>query len=233
MLASGNFTVSSSLSSGIVQNTTIISKLGGTASIGSPWAAGTMQVKDITGGGSTTVATTTNGDLVTFATTSGHTYQLSGTGSYSYTHLNLASTGTASASSSHVGGGWSTTYVNDSSLSTGWSSGDANTTSNHTEWVQLDLGAAQPFSKVDLYPRSEGANVGYGFPIDFTIAVSNDGSTWTPVVTKTGYPLPSGVQSFAFTSQTARYVRLTGTNLRPNPNHGNRYRMQIMEFGVY
>jgi F5/8 type C domain len=92
----------------------------------------------------------------------------------------------------------------------GRSSRDANTASNHTEWVQVDLGTAQPFSVVDLYPRSDGANAGYGFPIDFTIAVSNNGSTWTNVVTKTGYPLPSGVQSFAFTSQTARYVRLTG-----------------------
>lgn len=238
MLANGNFTVSSSLSSGIVQNTTITSNLGGTASIGSPWTPGTMQVKDITSGGSTTVTTTTNGDLVTFATTRGHTYQLSGTGRYNYTHLNLALAGTASASSSHVGRGWSIAYVNDGRetstySSLGWSSGDANTGSNHTEWVQLDMGTAQQFSEIDLYPRSDGANAGYGFPIDFTIAVSNDGSTWTTVVTKTGYGLPSGVQPFTFTPQTTRYVRLTGTNLRPNPNDGNQYRMQLAEMEIY
>lgn len=216
-----------------MQNTTMTSKLGGTASIGSPWSPGSMQVKDITGGGSTTVATTTNGDLVSFATTSGHTYQLSGTGSYNYTRLNLALSATPSTSSSHEGSGWLIAYVNDNSLSTDWSSGDANTGSNHTEWVQLDLKSAQSFSEVDLYPRSDGANAGYGFPIDFTIAVSNNGSTWTTVVTKTGYSLPSGVQSFTFASQTARYVRVTGTNLRPNPNDINQYRMQFMEFGVY
>lgn len=236
MLATGDFTVSSSRSSGIVQNTTITSKLGGTASIASPWSAGTIQVKDITGGGSTTVATTTNGDLVTFATTSGHTYQLSGTASN--TRVNLARTGTASASSSHVGGGWSTASVNDgqetsTSSSAGWSSGDANTGSNHTEWVQVDLGTAQTIGEVDLYPRSDGANAGEGFPIDFTIAVSNNGSTWTTMVTRTGYGLPSGVQPFTFTPQTARYVRVTGTNLRPNPNDGNRYRMQLAEMEIY
>lgn len=229
LLARGAFTVSSSIASGVVQSTTITSEKGGTATVQNPWSAGSLKVIDTTAGNAS-VTTTTNGNLVSFATTSGHTYQLSGN---SNTRINLALSATPSASSSHEGSGWSTAYINDNSLSTGWSSGDANTGSNHTEWVQVDLKSAQPFNEVDLYPRSDGANAGYGFPIDFTIAVSNNGSTWTTVVTKTGYSLPSGVQSFTFASQTARYVRVTGTNLRPNPNDTNQYRMQFMEFGVY
>ena len=91
----------------------------------------------------------------------------------------------------------------------------------------------KPFSEVDLYPRSDSPNGGYGFPIDFTIAVSNDATNWTTVVTKTGYALPSGVQNFAFMAQTARYVRVTGTNLRANPNNSNQYWMQFAEISVY
>ena len=238
MLAVGDFKVSSSTSSGVVQRTTLTSQQGGTATIDNPWSAGSMVVTDITGGGSTSVSTTTNGNLVSFATTSGHTYQLNGTGSHSYTHLNLARLATASASSSHEGDGWSVNDINDgqetsTSSSLGWSSGDANIGSNHTEWVQQDLGQQLSFNEVDLFPRTDGINTGYGFPIDFTIAVSSDGSTWTTVVTKTGVALPrAGAQPFTFDTQTARYIRVTGTNLRANPNDHISYRLQFAEMEV-
>ena len=188
--ASGAFTVSSSIASGVVQSTTITSTKGGTATLQNPWSAGSLKVID-TSAGNTSVTTTTNGKLVSFATTSGHTYQVTGTAT-----TNLALAATASASSSVTGNGWAITKVNDGELnststSMGWSS--ANTTgSNHTEWVQLDLGSSHSFNEVDLYPRNDSPNTGYGFPIDFTIAVFSDGNTWSMVVRQNRRCLANG-----------------------------------------
>ncbi|MBA3825432.1 MAG: discoidin domain-containing protein [Ktedonobacterales bacterium] len=150
---------------------------------------------------------------------------------------NFASGATVTASSDVGSSDWAKAKVNDGqrhavSGAYGWTSSNS-TGSNHTEWVTLNFGSAKSFSRVDLYPRDDGANAGYGFPIDFTIAVSNDGTNWTTVVTRTGYALPSGVQSFTFTSQTAQYVRVQGTNLRQNPNDTNFYRLQFAEIEVY
>jgi hypothetical protein len=100
---------------------------------------------------------------------------------------------------------------------------------NHTEWVQLDLGSARSLDRVDLYPRGDGANAGEGFPVDFTIQASADGTTWTTVSTQTGYPKPAGgaVQTFPFATTTARYIKVTGTNLSTDPL--GHYHMQFAE----
>ncbi|WP_425567805.1 hypothetical protein [Nonomuraea dietziae] len=45
-------------------------------------------------------------------------------------------------------------------------------------------------------------------PADFTVQVSADGSSWTTVATRTGYPRPgASAQAFSFTPVTARHVR--------------------------
>ena len=141
-------------------------------------------------------------------------------------------------SSSVDGYNWFANRVNDGDRgsvdsSMGWSSNNSLTT-NHTEYLTVDTGAVQPIGKVDLYPRNDGVNTGYGFPIDFTIQVSSDNINWTTVVTQTGYAQPgNSVQSFPFSPQSARYVKITGTNLRPNPNEQNFYRMQFAETEIY
>jgi hypothetical protein len=233
MLARGAFVVSSSIQNGAIQTTTLTSEQGGTATIQNPWTATGLTVHDTTT--NTAVSTTQNGSLWSFATQSGHIYQL--TGAAAYTPSDLAQTATATASSDVNLDDWRVGYINDGQSQSvpgglGWTS-SSTTGSNHTEWVQQDFGAATWFDTVKLWPRSDGANAGYGFPIGFTIATSNDATNWTTVVTQTGYPLPSGVQSFAFAPQHARYVRVTGTNLRQNPNDNNYYRMQFAEMGVY
>ena len=142
-------------------------------------------------------------------------------------------------SSSYEGADWFTHRVNDSqknsvSGSKGWSS-NSNLTTNHTESIAIDTGAVQSMSKVDLYPRNDSTSqLGYGFPVDFTIQVSSDNVNWTTVVTRSAYALPgNSVQSFSFSSQSARYVKITGTNLRSNPNDSNTYRMQLAEIEIY
>jgi hypothetical protein len=136
------------------------------------------------------------------------------------------------ASSSYEADGWGIRSAIDGQRSSttnaeGWSSLGTYTV-NHTEWVQLDLGTARPLDRVDLYPRSDGANSGTGFPVDFTIQVSPDGTNWTTVSTQTGYPKPGSVaQTFPFTTTTARYVKVTGTNLGTDPF--GHYHMQFAE----
>ncbi|GAC1356877.1 MAG: hypothetical protein PVSMB5_17480 [Ktedonobacteraceae bacterium] len=82
MLAFGAFTVTSSIQSGIVQTTTITSQKGSKVQILNPWSSA-ITVKDMTNGGSAvTTGTTTLNNItyVTFPTTAGHRYQLTGTG---------------------------------------------------------------------------------------------------------------------------------------------------------
>ena len=142
---------------------------------------------------------------------------------------------TVTASSSYNGGGWSTANVVDgittsTANSMGWTSNNT-LTANHTEWIIINLGSVYQLHEVDLYPRNDNGNVGYGFPINFTIQVSPDSVTWTTVATKTGYAMPTGgaVQPFTFGAQGAKYVMIQGTSLRANPNENNSYRMQLAE----
>jgi alpha-L-rhamnosidase len=150
---------------------------------------------------------------------------------------NLALNKTVTASTTVENTDWGKAKATDGQRSSvsgsrGWTSLDALT--NHAEWVTVDLGSNKSITKVDLYPRSDGADAGYGFPVDFTIKVSTDNTNWTTVITRTGYAKPAAVvQSFTFTSQSARYVKVDATTLRSNPNDGNRYRLQFAEIEVY
>lgn len=143
---------------------------------------------------------------------------------------------TVTASSDVNGWGWFKSRINDGIISNlaapndlGWSSNNS-LTSNHTEWVMFDLGTAKSISEVDLYACDRDTVY---FPIDFTISVSTDNINWTQVVTKTGYAKPvASKQAFTFSTQTARYVKITATNLRQNPNEYNYYRMQLAEVAI-
>ncbi|MFI6539770.1 discoidin domain-containing protein [Nonomuraea sp. NPDC050547] len=142
---------------------------------------------------------------------------------------NPAEARAVTTSSSHESDGWSAAAAVDGvRTGLGWSSSTAGMNANHTESIQVDLGAARPLSRVDLHPRSDGANTGLGFPVDFTIQVSANGSAWTTVATRTGYPRPAaGAQTFPFATTSARYVKVTGTNLRPD--QFGRYHLQLAE----
>jgi hypothetical protein len=150
---------------------------------------------------------------------------------------NLAAGRTVTASSSYESPpeGWSRAGVTDGAKlsnlynSMGWSSVEG--AANRTEWVAVDLGGPSQIGRVDLYARTDGPNTGAGFPVDFTIQVSSDGTTWTNVATRTGYPRPDHTaQSFTFPATTARHVRVVGTNLRADP--GGTFRMQLGELEV-
>ncbi|MBM7568476.1 discoidin domain-containing protein [Paenibacillus sacheonensis] len=151
---------------------------------------------------------------------------------------NLAFGATVTASSSGESGDWGRSRLNDGLLnsgsgSVGWTS-DASLTVNHSEYVKLDMGTSHAVSRLDLYPRNDSGNVGQGFPIAFNVQTSTDNVNWTTVATVSNYALPgNAVQSFAIAPMTARYVKVTGTSLRPNAGDGNNYRMQLAEIEIY
>lgn len=150
---------------------------------------------------------------------------------------NLAQGVSVSSTSSYTGAGWGDAKLVDGQTSSvsgsmGWSS-NSSLTVNHQESVQVDLGDTNFIDRIDLYPRNDGPGQDVYFPIDFTIQISNDNSTWTTVVQQTGYAAPgSAVQTFRIGAQTARYVKVVGTTLRSNPSESNYYRMQLAELAV-
>jgi MYXO-CTERM domain-containing protein len=162
---------------------------------------------------------------------------------------NLAKGKTVTASSSYENGGWGRIQVTDggnfsqTGVSMGWSSNET-IGANHTEWLAIDLGASYEIDRIVLYPRvttggtgtcpstiPDDSQAGAGFPSDFSIDLSTDNSAWTTVISQTGYPAPYiAPQRFAITPSMARYVRITGTQLRLVSGE---YRLQLAEVGVY
>ena len=150
---------------------------------------------------------------------------------------NLALNKRVTVSSSYEQGSWGAALAvdgerNENRGARGWSS-EADKSRNHTEWIQIDLGGSHPVSRVDIYPRNDPARLGEGFPLDFTIEVSQDGRSWTAVVRKTGYGKPGDdVQRFGFNPVGGRFVRIVGTNLR-YLGAEQAYYMQFAEIEVY
>jgi len=152
-----------------------------------------------------------------------------------FTSVNLALSATPSASSSIENYGWGLSKLNNgvtAGSDLGWTSNSYTDNGNHNEWVKLDLGSSTPINKVVMYPRSDSGNEGKGFPVHFTVDVSNDGSSWSSVVAQTNYANPfSTPQVFSFSSQNARYVRVNATGLGPNgPGY---WQFQLSELEVY
>ncbi|KQZ09532.1 hypothetical protein ASD23_15040 [Agromyces sp. Root1464] len=77
-------------------------------------------------------------------------------------------------------------------------------------WIAVDLGSAQRFGELSL--KWEGASAK-----DYTVAVSSDAQTWTPVATRTAMAAGARTDLVTFTPITARHLRVTVTakNLSP------------------
>ncbi len=95
-----------------------------------------------------------------------------------------------------------------------------------TKWVQIDLGTALPIDVVRLVPArpTDFADTpGFGFPVRFRVAVSDDPTFVTPVVisdqSKQDVPNPGRRPwSIAVGQRSARYVRVTAEKLWPRTN---------------
>lgn len=171
-----------------------------------------------------------------------HTVTLSGGNTDGFVWKNdvltdLALGKTATATSSQEDANWGLAKVTDGDAFSadgtwGWSS-SADSTENHTEAITIDLGAVRTVGSVELDQRDyDLKDPGTCFPIDFTIETSADGVTWTAGVAQTGFAQPktATAQTFTIAPRGARYVRVTGTNLRQD---SGAYKMQFAEIQVF
>jgi alpha-L-rhamnosidase len=176
-------------------------------------------------------------DLHTGYTWMGHTNVLSGvTPSVQQGMETSATWGPANLTDGRLTGrdghnGWTSSIVGENPTGTGRPIITFNAGSGNT----LD------FNRIQIYPRTDSltaAGGSPGFPRDFTIEVSDDGSVWTPIKTLTDVAAPflaPYVIEFA-TVQSARYMRLVCTRLGPaasDDGGGTNYRLQLTEIGAY
>ena len=110
----------------------------------------------------------------------------------------------ASASSSENAPWFQPQLANDGDPETRWSSLFAD-----NEWWQVDLGSARKVNAVKVNFHV------WAWPKTYTVALSSDGSSWTPVASHS--LSSSGVSWSTFSVRTARYVRVTGLT-RGTPN---------------
>lgn len=97
------------------------------------------------------------------------------------------------------------------------------------------------FNRIQLYPRTDAVNLdggSAGFPRDFTIEVSENGSDWTVVKTLTDVSAPYLAPYVIEFDEaiTAPYLRMVTTRLgmpASDDGGGTNYRLQLTEFGAY
>jgi hypothetical protein len=76
-------------------------------------------------------------------------------------------------------------------------------------WLQVDLGASRAINRFEVAHAAAGGESASYNTRAFTVAVSNDGTTWTPAVTVSGNT--AGETTHPVSGVSARYVRLTVT----------------------
>ena len=145
------------------------------------------------------------------------------------------------SNSSHEDGPWALTNINDgdiielntSTFDFGQFAGYHTSASNPVSDPQftIELGEGTKFDKVVIYPATMENKYGATdaeicFPANFKIQISDDGETFTDVVTKEGYSCTtSDPQVFTFDEVTAKYVRFQVTDLSGY--------VKLTEFEVY
>lgn len=144
---------------------------------------------------------------------------------------NLALNAPASASSNEGTAGREPSAAVDGDPASRWASAAGADGSGIDEtWFQVDLGSVQDVSRVVISWESR--------PNQFKIQVSSDGSQWTDA----GEPVNNGwlgaegnkkVNTIAFETVQARYVRMQGIQRRKQEGGNNRTGYSIYEMEVY
>ncbi|MFE9425965.1 family 20 glycosylhydrolase [Kitasatospora sp. NPDC006697] len=121
--------------------------------------------------------------------------------------------GRPTTASSTETAGFRAANATDGDLTTRWSS-------QYTDpsWLQVDLGSVQTVNRVELaWEAAYGKN--------YQIQLSNDGTTWTTVYTRTNGT--GGTETLTGFTGTGRYIRLNGTA------RGTQYGYSLYEFEVF
>lgn len=135
--------------------------------------------------------------------------------------------------SSQHNASWRPTNLIDGDPGSSWSS-SRQASGVGQQWAAVDAGGTVEIDRVTLIPRLENG-VPLGFPEDFELQASTDGTTWTdiPGQSYTGHPNPAdddGVTFFFDSPVTARYVRLYATKFRTD---GTSFYVQMAEMRLY
>ncbi|MCL4488743.1 MAG: discoidin domain-containing protein [Chloroflexi bacterium] len=119
---------------------------------------------------------------------------------------NIVSTSQSSALPQYPGA-----QVFDNDDQTWWSSAPQSS-ENASQSLTLDLGRSTSLNRVWLLPRQGGQ----AFPAGLRIDVSTDGETWQSVIEaqQVQAPIQQNPQIFPFPETTARFVRITATQLK-------------------
>jgi hypothetical protein len=163
---------------------------------------------------------------------------------------NLLAGSTVAAQASHtseLNGSWGRNNLIDGLLTArngrnGWTSAivGERPTGSSIPIVTFDMGAPKPFNRIHLYPRSDAFTLEgkmAGFPRDFRIEGSQNGSDWTVIRSESDVEAPYfAPYVLTFAPQTWRYLRIVCTRLGTpagDDGNGTNYRMQLSEVGAY
>jgi len=138
----------------------------------------------------------------------------------------LGATATASAEAS----GYPANNAVDGSTATPWVANLTPTTSNNNAWFQLDFGSRKQIDRV-RWVGSNGSPYPASSPAEYTFQVSDDGSTWQTVGTRTNTPVPQVnadaiINGDELLNAQGRYLRIVTTKV----NDGTGWSLSFLEF---
>lgn len=155
--------------------------------------------------------------------------------------------GAAVTANSTVNTSWGASNLTDGVLihtdasACGWSSasdGKNITTLTTPKTLVVDLGSKKTLDQWKLYPRTSGMydpSTVFCFPVNYTVEVSDDNSSWTAVATVAGGTVPQNIYQPAAGSLAeavrGRYLRFTFTAINSIDDYQNSH-VQLSELAV-
>ncbi len=273
--AAGAFLVSAMKKDGVCQAITILSEKGKPCRVLNPWPGRTLTIDDGQGNKpEVSVEQKPYGQICTFQTEAGKTYTvtpsegLPGPQPYWNVALNKPVTASSNFKPEQEASNWDVAKLTDGqrintrSWHRGWTS-NLYDDGAHTEWVQVDLGQAVDTKTIRIWPLDHGdawqhthcsepfvesseIDQSYdGFPLDFRVLVSVDGTAWDEVAKRERFRRPAtgpedsdrkpkdvtGPEVFEFDRKSVRYVKVEATRLRKTRYFG-KFAMQLAEIEV-
>ncbi len=273
--AAGAFLVSATKKDGVCQPITIVSEKGKPCSLLNPWLGRTLAIDDGQGNKpEVAIDQRPYGQICTFQTEAGKTYTVTPSEGlpepqpYWNAALNKPATASSNFKPEKEAGNWDVAKltdgvrINTKNWHRGWSS-NLYDDGAHTEWVQVDLGQAVNSKTIRIWPLDHGdaqqhthcsepfvesteIDQSYdGFPLDFRVLISADGTAWDEVAKKERFRPPAtgpddsgrkprdvtGPEVFEFEQKSVRYVKVEATRLRKT-RYFDKYAMQLAEIEV-
>jgi hypothetical protein len=136
----------------------------------------------------------------------------------------------AIASASSEASGYPIANALDGLNSTQWVASLTPTTSNNNAWVQLDFGSHKQIDRV-RWRGANGTPYPASSPAEYTFQVSDDGSNWQTVGTRTNVPVPqinadAIINGDELLNAQGRYLRIVTTKV----NDGTGWSLSFLEF---